>query len=174
MSTLKKYVKYVRPVVKAVSEHHNRFHRLRYYELSPEDIRGEHGVVDFITQDKHYPEHFDGNIPCVYAQWGEESGASIVLEISPETRKLLDTDVIVNITDVESTDAMSKWNATADQTVYILMDHINYESGGGFELAKWFADGMPQIEVAFDFLSYRLGLEYLNTCNDLELLLLNE
>tara|TARA_R110000796_G_scaffold9263_3_gene31793 strand:- start:226 stop:747 length:522 start_codon:yes stop_codon:yes gene_type:complete len=173
MSTLKKYVKYVRPVVRAVSEHHNRFHRLRYYELSPEDIRGEHGVVDFITQDKHYPEHFDGNIPCVYAQWGEESGASIVLEISPETRKLLDTDVIVNITDVESTDAMSKWNATADQTVYILMDHINYESGGGFELAKWFADSV-KVSDAFDFLSYRLGLEYLNTCNDLELLLLNE
>jgi hypothetical protein len=173
MSTLKKYVKYVRPVVRVVSERHNRFHRLRYYKLSPEDIRGEHGVVDFITQDKHYPEHFDGDIPCVYAQWGEESGASIVLEISPETRKLLSNDVIVNITDVDSMDAISKWNATADQTVYILMDHVNFESGGGFELSNEFDDSV-EVSDAFDFLSHRLGLGYLNTCNDLELLLLNE
>ena len=94
MNNLKKYVDYLQPVVKTFKENYNQFYRLEYYNLSAEDLFAEDGLLEFQTQDKNRPEHFSGNIPMVYAQYGEETGASMVLEISPEQRKLLSPDVL--------------------------------------------------------------------------------
>jgi hypothetical protein len=78
MNNLEKYVDYLQPVVKTFKENYNQFYRLEYYNLSAEDLFVDDCLVEFQTQDKNRPEHFSGNIPMVYAQWGEETGASMV------------------------------------------------------------------------------------------------
>ena len=159
MNNLEKYVNYLQPVVKVISEHHNEFFRLQYFSVSGEDLFAEDGLVEFMAEDKYDPEHFNGVIPMVYAQWGEESGASIVLEISPENRKLLSPEVL----DVIKTDQLEyheKWRKTADITVYLRMDHEFYETCSGFSPSTEFEDTVA-VGNAFDFLTHRLGLNYL-------------
>jgi hypothetical protein len=95
MNNLQRFVNYAQPVVKAVRENHNEFHRLEYFSVNAENLFVEEGfLIEFQSQDKYFPEHFNGAIPLVYANWGEETGASIVLEISPEQRQLLSPEVI--------------------------------------------------------------------------------
>jgi hypothetical protein len=150
MNNLETYVKYAQPVVKAVNENHNQFYRLWYYNLSAEDLTAENGLIEYQTQDKSLPEDFSGGIPMVYAQWGEETGASIVLEISPEQRKLLSPEVL---------DAVR----VADKSVYLLMDHEYYQTCSGFTLSHYQFDSSPLgVGHAVDFISHRLGLGYLN------------
>ena len=170
MNNLERYVEYVQPVVKVVRENHNMFHRLEYYNLSAEDLFAEYGLIEFQTEHKHRPEHFSGNIPMVYAQWGEETGASLVLEISPEQRKLLSPKVVAAIKG-DHLEYHEQWRKTADKTVYLLMDHEHYETCSGFTLAgiDLFHDdndgkvkGHVDIEDSWiNFLSDRLGLTYL-------------
>ena len=158
-NNLEKYVNYVQPVVKAISEHHNEFFRLQYFSVSAEDLVAENGLIEFHTQTKNRPEHFNGEIPLVDVQWGEETGASLVLEISPEHRKLLSPEVL----DVIKTDYFEyheKWRKTADKTVYLLMDHEYYQTCSGFAPSDEFEDTV-EVGYAFDFLSHRLGLNYL-------------
>ena len=59
MNNLEKYVSYAQPVVKTINEHHNEFYRLEYYNLGAEDLFAEDGLVEFQTQDKNRPEHFN-------------------------------------------------------------------------------------------------------------------
>jgi hypothetical protein len=160
MNNLEKYVDYLQPVVKAINEHHNQFHLLWYYNLSAEDLFAEDGLVEFQTQDKNRPEHFSGNIPMVYAQWGEETGASMVLEISPEQRKLLSPEVL-DVIKTEHLEYHEKWRKTADKTVYLLMDHEYYQTCAGFAPSEEFEDTVA-VGNALDFLSDRLGINYLN------------
>jgi hypothetical protein len=160
MNNLEKYVDYLQPVVKAINEHHNQFHLLWYYNLSAEDLFAEDGLVEFQTQDKNRPEHFSGNIPMVYAQWGEETGASVVLEISPEQRKLLSPEVL-DVIKTEHLEYHEKWRKTADKTVYLLMDHEYYQTCAGFAPSEEFEDTVA-VGNALDFLSDRLGINYLN------------
>ena len=158
-NNLEKYVNYAQPVVKAISEHHNEFFRLQYFSVSAEDLVAENGLIEFHTQTKNRPEHFNGEIPLVDVQWGEETGASLVLEISPEHRKLLSPEVL----DVIKTDYFEyheKWRKTADKTVYLLMDHEHYETCSGFAPSDEFEDTV-EVCYAFHFLSHRLGLNYL-------------
>jgi hypothetical protein len=158
MNNLEKYVDYLQPVVKAINEHHNQFHLLWYYNLSAEDLFAEDGLVEFQTQDKNRPEHFSGNIPMVYAQWGEETGASMVLEISPEQRKLLSPDVL-DVIKTEHLEYHEKWRKTADKTVYLLMDHEYFQTCAGFAPSEEFEDTVA-VGNALDFLSHRLCLPY--------------
>ena len=160
MNNLETYVKYAQPVVKAVNENHNQFHRLWYYNLSAEDLTAENGLIEYQTQDKSLPEDFSGGIPMVYAQWGEETGASIVLEISPEQRKLLSPEVL-DVIKTEYLEYHEKWRKTADQTVYLLMDHEYYQTCSGFAPSDEFEDSTNLVH-AVDFISHRLGLGYLN------------
>ena len=159
MNNLERYVEYVQPVVKVVRENHNMFHRLEYYNLSAEDLYAEDGLIEYQSQDKNIPEHFSGNIPMVCASWGEETGASIVLEISPEQRQLLSPEVI-DVIKGEHLEYHEKWRKTAEQTVWLLMDHEYYQTCAGFAPSDEFEDSTNLLE-AVDFISHRLGLNYL-------------
>ena len=170
-NNLEKYVNYVQPVVKAINKHHTEFFRLQYFSVSAEDLVVEDGLIEFRTKDKHNPEDFTGEIPMVCAQWGEVSGASIVLEISPENRKLLSPEVVDVIKGEFLTSSSHPWAKTVDKTVWVLMDYEHYEACSGFTLAgiDLFHDdndgkvkGHVDIEDSWiNFLSDRLGLTYL-------------
>tara|TARA_R100000664_G_C2749908_1_gene137247 strand:- start:1174 stop:1710 length:537 start_codon:yes stop_codon:yes gene_type:complete len=161
MNNLQQYVNYAQPVVKVINEQHNQFFRLEYFSVSPEDLKVEQGVIEFMCQEKHLPSHFTGEIPLVYAQWGEETGASIVLQITPEQRKLLTPEVLsVFHQEGWNTDWKKWWNKTADQTVYLLLDHVYFQTYAGFEPSTEFEDSVG-VGFGLDFLSHRLGLNYL-------------
>ncbi len=160
MNNLQIYVDYAQPVVKAINEHHNQFYTLWYYNLSPEDLFAEDGLIEYMTEDKNVPADFNGNMPMVYAQWGEETGASMVLEISPENRKLLSPEVL-DVIKTEYLEYHVKWRKTADKTIYLLMDHEYYQTCAGFAPSNDFEDSV-NVDDALDFLSHRLGLNYLH------------
>ena len=162
MNNLEKYVDYLQPVVETFKENYNQFYRLEYYNLSAEDLFAEDGLVEFQTQDKNRPEHFSGNIPMVYAQYGEETGASMVLEISPEQRKLLSPevlDVILRTSEERGNASVEEWRKNAKISPYILMDHEYYQTCCGFAPCGDFNDYLS-MGNALDFISKRLHLEY--------------
>tara|TARA_R100001530_G_scaffold51640_2_gene38271 strand:+ start:201 stop:743 length:543 start_codon:yes stop_codon:yes gene_type:complete len=160
MNNLQRYVNYAQPVINAVRENHNEFHHLEYFSVNAEDLFVEEGfLIEFQSQDKYFPEHFNGAIPLVYANWGEETGASIVLEISPEQRQLLSPEVI-NVIKGEHLEYHEKWRKTAEQTVWLLMDHEYYQTCSGFVPSDEFEDAL-NVGHAIDFLAHRMGLNYL-------------
>jgi len=164
VNNLQIYVDYAQPVVKTINEHHNQFYTLWYYNLSPEDLFAEDGLVEFMTQDKNRPEHFNGNMPMVYAQWGEETGASMVLELSPENRKLLSPEVIKVLSGKyhrEHGQVGEDWENCADETVYVLMDHQYWQTCAGFEPADDYSYiSGNNIGDALDFISRSLHQPY--------------
>ena len=185
MNNLQRYVNYAQPVVKVIREQHNEFFRLEYFSVSAEDLTAEDGLIEFMTPPdystgkgvggKGCPEDFNGEIPLVYAQWGEESGASIVLAIAPEQRKLLSPEVL-DVIKTEHLEYHEKWRKTADQTVYLRMDHEYYQTCAGFAPSDEFEDTVG-VGFALDFISHRLGLNYLvihDGWHDLEYILDSE
>ena len=164
MNNLQRYVNYAQPVVNAVRENHNEFHHLDYLSVSAEDLLVEEGfLIEYQSQDKNLPEHFNGDIPLVVANWGEETGASIVLEISPEQRQLLSPEVI-DVIKGEHLEYHEKWRKTAEQTVWLLMDHEYYQTCSGFVPSDEFEDAL-NVGDAIHFLSHRMGLNYLTVDN---------
>ena len=175
MNNLEIYVNYAQPVVTAINEHHNELYILWYYNISAEDLFAEDGLIEFMEPGKYVdnvnvgaknrPEHFSGNIPMVYAQWGEETGASMVLELSPENRKLLSPEVIKVLSGEyhrEHGQVGKDWEECANKTVYVLMDHQYFQTCAGFEPADDYSYiSHNNIGDALDFLSRSLGLEYL-------------
>ena len=158
MNNLQRYVEYVQPVVHSIQEHHNGFYRLQYFNLDPEDLFAEGGVIEFQRNvTKCLPEHFDGDLPAVLAGWGEETGASLVLEISPEHRERLSSDVV----------DVLEWRKTANKTIYVPLDHEYYQTCAGFAPSNEFED-WEAVGHALDFLSHRLGLNYLTIHEGIE------
>ena len=175
MNNLQRYVNYAQPVVKVIREQHNQFFRLEYFSVSAEDLTAENGLIEFMTESKYNPEHFTGEIPLVYAQWGEETGASMVLQIPPEQRKLLSPEVL-DVIKTEHIEYHEKWRKTADQSVYLRMDHEYYQTYAGFAPSDEFEDTVS-VGFALDFISHRLGLNYLvihDGWHDLEYILDSE
>ena len=86
MNNLEKYVHHVQPVVQAINAHDNPSYLLQYFNLSPQDLVSDPGnnLVEFQTAAKNLPEHFNGTMPAVLAQWGEETDAALVLQVSPD------------------------------------------------------------------------------------------
>jgi len=163
MNNLQKYVWYVQPVIQAIREHHNEFCNLQYLHIDPEDLFAEGGLIEFRDHPtKYLPGHFDGELPVIHASWGEESGSSLLLEISPEHRERLSPEV-VDVLEWPRT-KLGKWAKTAKKTIYVPLDHEYYLSGSGFvpptipstEVEDW-----EGIGHGLDFLSHRLGLNYL-------------
>lgn len=154
-NNLEIYVDYVKPVVKSIKEHHNEFYDLQYYSLSPEDLTVEDGLVEFMTERKNRPEHFSGNIPMIYAQYGEETGASMVLELSAEQRKLLSPDVATTLLG-------EQYKLWEDGIVYLLMDHEYYQTCSGFTVTEQIDPTNGGVGNALDFVSRSLGLDYLS------------
>ena len=130
--TMKAFVDNVQPVIKEIRRAHNQFFRLECFAFSPEDLYETSGCLDYIADDleggegKYNPEHFDGPINAVYAQFGEETGAALLLEITPEVRSSLSDAVVDVLCD----------RGSADKTVYFRLDHRYYMYGGGFELSN--------------------------------------
>jgi hypothetical protein len=91
---MKAFVDKAQPVIQEIKRVHNEFIRLQYFAFSPEDLYEEDGTIDFIKDNKYNPEDFDGPINAIYAQFGEETGAALLLEITPEVRGSLSSGVV--------------------------------------------------------------------------------
>ena len=158
MNDLKNYVDYAQPVIKAIRDNHNQFHLLQYYTVSAEDLTVSEGLLEFMTETKNRPEHFSGNIPLVYAQWGEETGASIVLELTAEQRKLLSPEVANTILG-------EHYKLWEDGVVYLLMDHEYYSNVAGFKVFQQFDPTSGGVEEAIKFLSSAMGITFYTVDN---------
>jgi len=167
--TMKAFVDKAQPVIQEIKRVHNEFIRLQSFAFSPEDLYEEYGTIDFIKDNKYNPEDFDGPINAIYAQFGEETGAALVLEITPEVRSSLKIgviDVLRSFGEEGDMEFIRGWEESADKTVYFRLDHTYYDYGGGFELSndcdpitRYLGDGLSHI-------THRLGLTYLNEMVD--------
>ena len=168
MNDLKNYVDYAQPVIKAIRENHNDFHLLQYYTVSAEDLTVSEGLLEFMTETKNRPEHFSGNIPLVYAQYGEETGASIVLYLTPEERKNLSpevTKVLAGEYHRERSQLLEEWEITTNTPVFMLMDHEYYSDVAGFAPSDSWGGVRNNVGETIDFLSHTLGIPYLTIQN---------
>jgi len=167
--TMKVFVDNAQPVIQEIKRVHNEFIRLQYFAFSPEDLYEQYGTIDFIKNNKYNPEDFHGPINAIYAQFGEETGAALLLEITPEVRAWLKigvVDVLRCFGEEGDIEFMTAWEESADKTVYFRLDHHYYDYGGGFELSndcdqitRYLGDGLCHI-------THRLGLTYLNEMVD--------
>jgi len=167
--TMKVFVDNAQPVIQEIKRVHNEFIRLEYFAFSPEDLYEQSGVIDYIKDNKYNPEDFDGPINAIYAQFGEETGAALLLEITPEVRASLSSDVVDVLCDrgeQGDIEFIRAWEESADKAVYFRMDHCYYMYDSGFELSndcdqitRYLGDGLCHI-------TQRLGLTYLNEMID--------
>lgn len=168
-NTMKAFVDKAQPVVQEIKRVHNEFIRLQYFALSPEDLYTDDicGAIDFMTENKYNPEHFNGPINAIYAQFGEETGAALLLEITPEVRsrglKIGVIDVLCDRGQEGDIEFIRGWDESADKTVFFRLDHMYYEwNGGGFELSTDCAQTTRHLGVGLSYITDRLGLTYLN------------
>jgi hypothetical protein len=68
---------------------------------------------------------------------------------------------VLDVIKTEHLEYHEKWRKTADKTVYLLMDHEYYQTCAGFAPSEEFEDTVA-VGNALDFLSDRLGINYLN------------
>ena len=165
MNNLQRYVEYVKPVVDAIEKHHNYYHTIQYHSVGGEDIYAEGGCIDFRTKGDLSIDVGDlkGDIPMIFVETREQSGGHLVIEIAPEQRELLSSEVLsVFHGDGWNNDWKTWWNKTADQTVYLLMEHTGVREGDfmGFEPSDEFED-TADVNAALKFITHRLGLNYL-------------
>ncbi len=167
-NNLKNYVDYVKPVVRAIRENHNQFYDLTYYEISPEDLFAQESkdLVDFMDPfgGKFTPKDFTGDIPLAYASFGEETGARIVLQLSPENRKKLSEEVVDVFSGMyhrEASECQHEWKITRDDTVYVLLEHQYYQTDSGFIPSDSWGIVTTDTVRPFSFLSDGFGLDYL-------------
>ena len=167
MNNLQRYVEYVQPVVDAIEMYHNDYHTIQYHSVGGEDIYAEGGCIDFLTKGDLSIDVGDlnGNIPMIFVETREQSGGHLVIEIAPEQRELLSSEVLsVFHGDGWNNDWKTWWNneAWADQKVYLLMDHggISERDFTGFCPSDEFED-TADVNAALKFITHRLGLNYL-------------
>ena len=151
MNNLQRYVEYVQPVVDAIEKHHNDYHTIQYHSVGGEDIYAEGGCIDFRTEGDLSIDVGDlnGNIPMIFVETREQSGGHLVIEIAPEQRKLLSSEVLsVFHGDGWNNDWKTWWNneAWADQKVYLLMDHggISERDFTGFCPSEIYDEGLTE------------------------------
>ena len=159
MNNLQRYVEYVQPVVDVIEKYHNTYHSIQYQNVSAEDIYAEDGYIEF--RDRNSDSK--GDIPVIHATTQEENGGHLVMEIAPEQRELLSSEVLsVFHGDGWNSDWKQWWNQTPDQTVYLLMDHggISERDFTGFCPSTEFTDTVD-IGAALKFITHRLGINYL-------------
>ena len=167
--TMKAFVDKAQPVIQEIKRVHNEFIRLQYFAFSPEDLYEQYGTIDFIKDNKYNPEDFDGPINAIYAQFGEETGAALVLEITPEVRSSLKIgviDVLRSFGEEGDMEFIRGWDESADKTVYFRLDHTYYDYGGGFELSNDCDPITSYLGAGLCHITHRLGLTYLNEMVD--------
>ena len=167
---MKSFVDRAQPVVREIKRVHNEFIRLEYFAFSPEDLYNDgNGVIEFQTDNKYNPEDFNGPINAIYAQFGEETGAALMLEITPEVRSSLKigvVDVLRCFGEEGDIEFIRGWEESADETVYFRMDHVYYMSGSGFELSNECSQITTNLGGGLEHITHRLGLSYLNELID--------
>ena len=167
--TMKAFVDKAQPVIQEIKRVHNEFIRLQSFAFSPEDLYEEYGTIDFIKDNKYNPEDFDGPINAIYAQFGEETGAALLLEITPEVRASLSSgvvDVLRSFGEEGDMEFIRGWEESADKTVYFRLDHTYYDYGGGFELSNDCDPITSYLGAGLCHITHRLGLTYLNEMVD--------
>ena len=167
--TMKAFVDKAQPVIQEIKRVHNEFIRLQYFAFSPEDLYEQYGTIDFIKDNKYNPEDFDGPINAIYAQFGEETGAALLLEITPEVRASLSSgvvDVLRSFGEEGDMEFIRGWEESADKTVYFRLDHTYYDYGGGFELSNDCDPITSYLGAGLCHITHRLGLTYLNEMVD--------
>ena len=159
MDSLQIYADYVRPVVEAIREHHNEFHRLEYLSVKPEDLHVIDGKIVF--------DRFVGDLSLVRVTRDGATG-SCILQIEPKHRDFISAEVVQILVG----ENLEKWEKTANKIVWIPLDATRVPP-----LGYMLSDDIEEIEYigyALDFLSQRLGLTYLflnNGNTDLEYIL---
>ena len=154
MNNFKTYVNYAQPVVEAINKHHNKFYLLQYCGIRPQDLCvDEENLIKFEASGE--PGAFKGDIPLIYAQYGEETGASLAIELTAEHRKLLSKELAFELFG----EHFDLWE---DGVVYALLDHEYYQTCSGFAVHEIVDPTSGGVGNALDFISERLGLTYLN------------
>jgi hypothetical protein len=155
-TAFKKYVDYVKPVVDTIREHHNEFYMLNYSLINAEDIFVE-SVADRLLGFRQgiYEPSSAGYIPCIYAQYGEETGATVALQLTPTQFALLSKEVKT---------AMFGKNPrhTFKEPVYVIMEHQYFQTVSGFHTRIT----TNQLHTPLDRITENLGLSYLDTEKD--------
>ena len=158
-TAFKKYVDYVKPVVDTIREHHNEFYMLNYSLVNAEDIFVE-SVADRLLGFRQgiYEPSSAGYIPCIYAQYGEETGATVALQLTPLQYALL------NSQNKEVKTAMFGKNPrhTFKEPVYVIMEHQYFQTVSGFHARVT----TNLLHTPLDRITKELGLSYLDSERD--------
>ena len=152
-TAFRKYVDYVKPVVDTIREHHNEFYMLNYSLVNAEDIFVE-SVADRLLGFRQgiYEPSSAGYIPCIYARYGEETGACVALQLTPTQFALLSKEVKT---------AMFGKNPrhVFKEPVYVIMEHRYFATVSGFKAHRT----TNMLHDPFDYITEKFGLSYLDT-----------
>tara|TARA_R100000734_G_C3296027_1_gene87191 strand:- start:157 stop:696 length:540 start_codon:yes stop_codon:yes gene_type:complete len=158
-TAFKNYVDYVKPVVDTIREHHNEFYELHYSLIDIEDMFVE-SVADRLVGFRQgiYETSSAGYIPCIYARYGEESGATVALQLTPLQFGLL------NSQNKDVTTAMFGKNPrhTFKEPVYVIMEHQYFATVSGFHTRIT----TNLLHTPLDNITEKLGLSYLDSERD--------
>ena len=159
-TAFKKYVDYVKPVVDTIREHHNEFYELRYSLINAEDIFVE-SVADRLLGFRQgiYEPSSAGYIPCIYARYGEETGACVALQLTPTQFALLSKEVKTAMFGKNPRHAFK-------EPVYVIMEHQYFQTVSGFHTRIT----TNLLHDPLDYITEKLGLSYLDSENDLYVL----
>jgi len=159
-TAFRKYVDYVKPVVDTIREHHNEFYMLNYSLVNAEDIFVE-SVADRLLGFRQgiYEPSSAGYIPCIYARYGEETGACVALQLTPTQFALLSKEVKTAMFGKNPRHAFK-------EPVYVIMEHRYFATVSGFRAHRT----TNMLHDPLDYITEKFGLSYLNSEEDLYLL----
>jgi len=152
-TAFRKYVDYVKPVVDTIREHHNEFYMLNYSLVNAEDIFVE-SVADRLLGFRQgiYEPSSAGYIPCIYARYGEETGACVALQLTPTQFALLSKEVKTAMFGKNPRHAFK-------EPVYVIMEHRYFATVSGFKAHRT----TNLLHNPFDYITEKFGLSYLDT-----------
>ena len=155
-TAFRKYVDYVKPVVDTIREHHNEFYQLRYSLINAEDIFVECVADRLLGFNKGiYERSTAGYIPCIYAQYGEETGATVALQLTPTQFALL-SDEVKTVMFGKNVRPVTK------EPVYVVMEHQYFQTVSGFHTRVT----TNKLHTPLDRITENLGLSYLDSERD--------
>jgi hypothetical protein len=162
-TAFKKYVDYVKPVVDTIREHHNEFYMLNYSLVNAEDIFVE-SVADRLLGFRQgiYEPSSAGYIPCIYAQYGEETGATVALQLTPTQFALLSKEVKTAMFGKKPRFTNTDILYDNHKIVYVVMEHQYFQTVSGFTACRT----TNMLHTPLDYISEQLGLSYLDTEKD--------
>ena len=168
-TALHDYVEYVKPAVRTIREHYNEFAHLSYALINAEDIfvqdkaerllglrQGAHELSSVSVEEN---PSGSGYIPLIYARYGEETGACVVLQLTPTQFVLLSTEV--------KTTMFGKYRRElSKEPVYVVMEHRYFATVSGFRAHRT----TNMLHDPLDYVTEKFGLSFLNSEKDLYLL----